>query len=441
MTENKLSVIGLGKLGACSAACFAASGFDVIGVDINKDFVDAINAGRTPVAEPRLQEMINASTGRLKAATDYSLAIKDSDITFLIVPTPSKEDGNFSDRYLQDALGHLASALKASNKPYHIFVVTSTVSPGNIDNVLIPLIERKSGRRLGDGFGVAYNPEFIALGSVINDFLNPDMVLIGESSKEVGDALDAIYSKVCRNKPYIARMSVVSAEITKISLNSYVTMKISFANTLGNICESIAGADVDDITRALGADRRISPFYLKSGPSFGGPCFPRDNRAFSAFATRHGVRSDLASSTDTINQSQTERLASIVRSRISASPGNVAVLGLAYKPGTPVIEESPAVKLITELLKTLDIEIIVYDPLACDAARAVFGDNILYASSVKDCISHASVCIVATPEKEFSEIDSSYIINDPTTVIDCWRVLDPSRLGPKAEYIALGKAK
>ncbi|MDD5065973.1 MAG: UDP-glucose/GDP-mannose dehydrogenase family protein [bacterium] len=435
----KLSVIGLGKLGACSAACFSYKGFDVIGVDINKNFVDAINQGKAPVYEPRLQELISQSKGRLKATQDYEEALKESEVTFLIVPTPSKEDGHFSDKYLQDSLRHLAAALKRLNKKHHIFVITSTVSPGTTENQLIPLIETVSGRKLNKDFSVCYNPEFIALGSVITDFLNPDLILIGESQESAGRELEKIYEKVCDNKPRMARMSLVSAEITKISLNSYVTMKISFANTLANICESIPGADVDDITKALGADKRISPYYLKGGLSFGGPCFPRDNRAFSAFAAHYGIDAVLAKATDKVNHMQVEHLSSKIISYVSHYENKViSILGLAYKPNTPVIEESPAIKLIEDLLKK-DMEVIVYDPLAMENVKAHFGDNILYASSVKDCFANTSICIIMSFFDEMKAIDNSYIINEPTVLIDCWRIMDPSLFNKKVIYIPLGR--
>ena len=436
----KLSVVGLGKLGACSAACYAAKGFEVIGVDINKDFVDSINNGKAPVIEPRLQEFIDLSKGRLRATQDYTEAIRESDITFLIVPTPSKEDGNFSSRFVRDALTHLAAALKKANKKYHLFVVTSTVSPGTTDEILIPLLETGSGKKLNIDFGVCYNPEFIALGTVITDFLNPDLVLIGESNAHAGDLLTQIYEKVCENRPHIARMSIVSAEITKISLNSFVTMKISFANTLSNICEAIPGANIDDITNALGADKRISPYYLKGGLSFGGPCFPRDNRAFAAFAEKYRVDAKLAKVTDEVNYIQTKHLTDKVLSFINSSSNKVvSILGLAYKPKTPIIEESAVIKLIEELLK-IDLRVIVYDPLAQANTKAYFGDNILYADSVRDCVGYSSVCVIATREDEFAAIDQTYITHSPTTIIDCWRILDPSKLGKKVKYVAIGKA-
>lgn len=436
---KKLSVIGLGKLGACSAACFASKGFDVIGVDINKDFVDSINNGKAPVYEPRLQKTMDLSGKRFKATQDYEEAIKKSDVTFLIVPNPSKEDGIFSDKYLQDALEHLSSALGMSEKEYHVFVITSTVSPCTTEKNLIPLIESVSGRRLNRGFGVCYNPAFIALGSVIRDFLNPDMILIGESEKKAGDIVEKIYKRVCENNPYYSRMSIVSAEIAKISLNCYITMKISFANTLANICEQIPGADVDAISKALGADKRVSPYYLKGGLNFGGPCFPRDNRAFMAFTDQYGYDAILAKATDLVNDLQTSYLMKRVLSHIKDSKSKtVSVLGLSYKPDTPVIEESPSIKLIEGLLKE-DLEVVVYDSLAMDNTRAIFEDKIIYASSLKDCIASSSVCVIATEADEFKMIDESYITHNPIVIIDCWRMFDSSKFGQKVKYEALGK--
>jgi UDPglucose 6-dehydrogenase len=435
----RISVIGLGKLGACSAASFAARGFDVVGVDINRQYVDAINAGRAPVQEPRLQEFITAAGKRLKATQDFKQAIVGSDITLLIVPTPSQPDGHFSDKYLQTALQELALALKETRKKDHLFAVTSTVSPGTTEKRLIPLIESVSGMKLNTDFGVCYNPEFIALGNVIRDFLNPDMVLIGESHTKWGDRLQQAYEKACENKPYIARMSLVSAEVTKISLNAYVTMKISFANTLANICERIPGANIDHITSALGSDRRIGPSYLKGGLSFGGPCFPRDNRAFAAFAADHGVDAKLAKTTDQVNQDQVRTIVEKVLELVHKKKASaVSILGLAYKPDTPVIEESPSIKIIQELLKKEDIRVAVYDPLALDSVRAEIGDAVLYASSVKECMAQSPISIIATQSEAFKSIDSSYLTHSPTTILDCWRILDPSRLEGKAEYVPLG---
>lgn len=439
MSSIGLSVIGLGKLGACTAACFAAAGYRVTGVDVNRAFVDSINAGRAPVAEPGLDDLIRSAAANLSATTDYAVALRDSDITFLIVPTPSTEDGGFSDRYLRDALQGLAAAFRNKAGKYHLFVITSTVSPGTTDRLLIPLVASVSGRNPGTGFGMCYNPEFIALGSVVNDFLNPDLVLIGENDARAGDMLAEVYRRTCRNTPHIARMSIVSAEITKLSLNSYVTTKISFANTLANLCEAIPGADIDDITSALGADRRIGKYYLKGGLAYGGPCFPRDNRAFAAFARQCGGLAPLAGATDEVNRYQTERLAARVKGLLAGmSRRSVSILGVAYKPNTPVIEESPAMALIGRLLAD-GIPVTVYDPLALDNARLVLGDRVSYAASIPDCLACSPVCLVMTPADLFGGITGTMIGSNPVVLIDCWRILDAKQLGPKVRYVALGE--
>jgi len=435
-----LSVVGLGKLGACAAACFAAKGFDVIGVDIDREAVSAINKGRAPIYEPRLQALMEAARPRLRASQDYRDAIQESDVSFLIVPTPSMDDGQFSSRFVEDALRQLAAALKESSKDYHLLALSSTVSPGTTDRTLIPLVEAVSGRRLNTGFGMCYNPEFIALGTVISDFLNPDLVLIGESNDFAGEQLVKIYEGVCENRPHVARMSIVSAEVAKLSINAYVTMKISFANTLATICEAIPGADIDAITTALGADRRIAPHYLKGGLSYGGPCFPRDNRAFVAFAREHQQDAVLAKATDAVNQTQVAHIVTKILGYLgSRTDRSVAVLGLAYKANTPVIEESAGVRIVEALLKE-DVAIVAYDPIALDSARERFGDKIRYASSMRECFARSSLCVITTTADQFRTISAADIVHNPTTIVDCWRILRPALLDDRVQYVALGKS-
>ncbi len=433
-----ISVIGLGKLGACTAACFAYKGHEVIGVDVDRKTVDLVNQGRVPVVEPRLQEVLTAAGARLRATHSFDEAVESSDISFLLTPTPSEPDGHFSDRHLRAALEPLARALARVNKSYHLFVVASTVSPGTTSERLIPLIEQKSGKKLNRDFGVCYNPAFIALGSAIHDLLHPDLVLIGESDETAAEQLVTLYRSICENQPYVARMSIVSSEITKISLNAYVTMKISFANTLANICERIPGADVDAITAALGADKRISPYYLKGGLPFGGPCFPRDNRAFAAFAREQGCEPRLAEATDLVNEFQIRHLSELVANCVSSTNDrSVSILGLAYKPETPVIDESAGMRLAAELLKQ-GLTVAVYDPVAAPHAKAVLGDSVIYSPSVRDCLSRSSLWIVTTPAAEFKAIDDSFVAHNPTTVIDCWRVIDASRFTKAIRYVTLG---
>ena len=216
-------------------------------------------------------------------------------------------------------------------------------------------------------------------------------------------------------------------------------MKISFANTLSNICERIPDAQIDDITTALGSDKRVSPYYLTGGLAFGGTCFPKDNRAFMAFANRYGVDATLAEATDTVNESQAKHLTDTVLS-IQAANGDrrVSILGLAFKANTPVIEESPAIKLIRSLLEE-NMDVTVYDPLAMDLTKEQFGDAIAYAPSVEICVSRSPLWVVTTGLDEFQAIDDDYVTHNPTTLIDCWRVIDPARFSKKVNYVALGR--
>lgn len=433
-----LSVVGLGKLGLCIATILTVKGYRVIGVDINKGILTHMRKGTAPFFEPDLQNYLEKSEHRLTVADDFSAAIEQSDITFLVLPTPSTRNGSFSDTYLRDALKQLSSALRKSNKPFHVFSIVSTLSPGTTLHRLIPLIERLSGREYNKGFGMAYNPSFIALGSVIHDFLFPDLVLIGQSSIAVGDQLEAVYSRVCENRPRIARMSITSAEITKLSLNAYVTMKISFANTLSTICEQIPEADLDDITRALGADKRIAAPYLRGGLSFGGPCFPRDNRAFASFAERYRVPAYLARSTDKVNQYQAKHIVQRIERYIRSADRNVTVFGIAYKANTPVIDESPALKIIDELLKKAGTQITVYDPLAESAARAHFGRSVYYARSLQEGIDRSSVYLVSSDGEEFRKIPFLLLAGKPVTLFDPWRIFAGENFSDGIRYIPIG---
>jgi UDPglucose 6-dehydrogenase len=326
MTDT-VSVVGMGKLGLCLAAVFAKKGLRTIAVDIERKVVEAVNRGRSPIIEPGLDEIIAEVAGTtLRATLDHREAIEGSDVTFVLVSTPSNPDGSFSNRYVESALRSLAAAFGQSTKGYHLFVISSTVVPGSTEGSFIPLIEEVSGRKLHRDFDVCYDPDFVALGDVINGFLKPDLVVIGESTARGGELVEAIHRRVCESTPYIGRMSLVSAEIAKVSLNSYITVKITFANMLATICQRIPGADIDAITRAIGADPRISPLYLRGGPAYGGTCFPRDTKAFITFAGQHRHDAGMIRAVERINEAQHTELASLVMTHYRAGDHRVVVV-------------------------------------------------------------------------------------------------------------------
>lgn len=268
---KSVSVIGIGKLGAPMAVGFAARGFRVKAVDLSPQKVDAINRGVPPVPEPGLAELIKEAGSQLTATQNIGEAVEDTETTFIVVGTPSDDSGGFSLEYVLPTCEAIGRAL-ATKKSFHLVVLTSTVMPGSTGGAVAAALERASGKRCGKDFGLCYNPEFIALGTVIRDFYNPDFLLIGESDPRSGELLSGIYKEICKNSPPIARMNFINAEITKLAVNTYITTKISYANMLARLCEKLPEADVNVVTDALGLDTRIGAKYLKGAVSYGGPC-------------------------------------------------------------------------------------------------------------------------------------------------------------------------
>jgi UDPglucose 6-dehydrogenase len=292
---------------------------------------------------------------------------------------------------------------------------------------------------VGESLGLCYSPEFIALGNVIQDMLTPDMVLIGESDSRAGAVQEQLYASVCENDPPFRHMALVNAELTKIAVNTYVTMKISYANALADICERLPGGDVDSVTGALGLDTRIGSKYLRGALAYGGPCFPRDNKAFAVLARDVGADPMLAEATDAINVAQSERLARIVQSRLRG--GNaVGILGLSYKPDTGVVDESPGVALAA-LLARDGYEVNVYDPAARDAALRVLPDDVNGCASVAEVLERSDVVVITTPWPQFANLPVESLENgsDRGVVIDCWGVLSEERYGEAIEIVRLGR--
>jgi UDPglucose 6-dehydrogenase len=310
--------------------------------------------------------------------------------------------------------------------------------PGSTGEHLQPALEQASGKKCGRDFGLCYGPEFIALGSVIHDMLNPDLILIGESDPRSGEMLASFYEGVCDRHAGVRRMNFVNAELTKLSVNTFVTTKISYANMLAEICERLEGADADIVTDALGVDSRIGQKYLKGALGYGGPCFPRDNHAFAALGRREGVEAILAEATDAVNRRQTLRLAELVLEHLPAG-GRAGVLGLAYKPDTPVVEQSPGL-LLARQLSARGVPVVVYDPEAMPSARPLMDAKVEYAESMQACAGRADVLIIATPWAEFRSLEPRHLNGSAgrVTLIDCWRLLPAALFATETNYLTLG---
>ena len=429
----RISVIGLGKVGLSLASCLASANHHVIGVEVDESLVNDLNAGKFRTPEPGVRERFaKASPGAFTATTDLQQAVGDTELTFVIVPTPSNTLGGFSLRFLLPVCDAIGAALR--RKPSrHTVAVVSTVLPGSSDAIVIPRLEAASGKKAGADFGYCYNPSFIALGEVVKGIVQPDYVLLGEGDRASGDLVLAVHDSIVQAKFPVARMSPVEAEITKIASNTHETMRVSFANMLLSICSEVPGADVDRITEAL--THRMGRRFFKGALPYGGPCWPRDNVAFTAFIDAIRTPSTLPRAVDTFNDEHGKYVLRKILA-LSAPGDTVGLLGLAYKPGTPVTERAFAVDLATWLPRE-GRKVIAWDPLAAAEARRALGDSIQYAGTAEDCLRASNLAIVTIPMPELAAVDWSAAAQ--TLVVDGWRCLPKGAIDACREYVGLGR--
>lgn len=364
---NRISLVGCGRLGLCTALCWERAGYEVCAVDINESYVKALNDKSLESTEPRVKEFLDAAT-KFHATTDISEAIEFSDLIFILVDTPSTGGSRHYDTSrLGKVLGRINDH-KVANK--HV-VVGCTVMPGYCRDIGAELLRDCTNTSL------SYNPEFIQQGDIIRGFLNPDMVLIGEGSPEVGERLEAIYHRTVENKPQICRMSPSSAEVTKISINCFITTKISYANMIGDIADATAGADKYEILQAVGADSRVGGKCLRPGYGFGGPCFPRDNRALGGYAESVGVKPLISIATDEYNAIHTQTM---IQQKLAEAKEEYVFSDVAYKPKCPVpiVEESQKLAVAVGVAKAGKKVTIVDRDFIIDAVRMEHGSLFCY---------------------------------------------------------------
>ncbi len=422
----RIVVVGLGKLGCPMAALLAAGGNDVTGADLNDRTVALVNEGKPPVLEPGLEELMVAAAPRLRATTDVAQAAAGADIAFCIVPTPSLPDHSFDTSFAETAFEAIGRGWR-DRDGRHVAVLTSTVLPGATEARVKPALERGTGYEVGDRLGLCYSPEFIALGSVIENMRRPDMILMGASAPWAADqAIAAIGSMAAEGVP-AARMSIIDAEVTKIAVNTFITTKISYANMIGEVCERLPGADAQVVTSALGLDTRIGAKYIRPAAAYGGPCFPRDNAAFAALARSLGASADIAEATDAVNRRQVGLLLSRLGQNVDP-PARIAVLGLSYKPSTPVVEESFGVRAANELAAK-GYAVSAYDPLGEIYAAAELRAGVALVGSAGAALNGAKVVVVATPWPEFATVQD---LGGIELILDYWRILPLSGADPSA---------
>lgn len=388
-----LAVIGLGKLGL-PLACLQAKKHRVFGVDFNASTVETVNRGvsplsREPGVDPLLKEVIRS--GKLTAHTDYSV-VADCDISLIIVPTPSQKDGSFTSKYVVEAVRQIGEAVKGRPQR-HVVVVCSTVMPNECETTIRDALEESAEEPMGTRLGLVYSPEFIALGTVIEDMLDPDMTIIGMSHAWAGAMYYDLLPPLARVND-IHYMTLTSAELAKISLNAYVTNKISFANTVSEMAEGYTDADAHQILRAIGSDSRVGHPYISPGGPYGGPCFPRDNRAFAKAGRDVGVDMQISMAVDKINDRQINRM---VNKILTYQRSEVGVLGLTYKPGAPIIEEAFGVRLVNALAEQTDKVIRVWDALVPTRGH-LFDEKVKWLGEPLGCFGNDCVTVLTIPD-------------------------------------------
>jgi UDPglucose 6-dehydrogenase/GDP-mannose 6-dehydrogenase len=413
----RVSIIGTGYVGLVTGLCLADKGHVVIGVDLDAGKVERLQRGEAPIHEVGLPELLARHAGdRFVATTDLAAAVHDTDLTLLAVGTPF--DGKSIDlSHVIGATREVGAAIREKDGP-HVVVVKSTVVPGTTDGVVRPELEETSGRRVGDDLGVGVNPEFLTEGQAIADFMNPDRIVIGGTQPRTLDVLAALYAGF-PGVPLI-RTNNTSAEMIKYASNSLLATMISFSNEFADLCTAVGGVDVRDVMQGLHASAYLTvrqpggastaaPIvsFLEAGCGFGGSCLPKDVSALVAHGATAGVEMRMLQSVLDINRQRPDRVLEAIHREVEELRDvRVTVLGLAFKPDTDDVRESPAFPIIQRLIAAGG-RVTAYDPVATSAARHVLGDAaVRYASSLEDAVDGADIVVVVTRWSEFERLPS-----------------------------------
>ena len=443
----RVSVIGAGFVGLVSAACLAEKGHHVTCVDVDAGRIRSINDAVPPMYEAGLGELLERNVGRrLHATDDLEKAVGGSDLSLIAVGTPT--NGSAIDlRHVEDVSRDVGAALRGGDS-FHTVVVKSTVVPGTTEGVVKPILEEASGRAAGDGLGLGMNPEFLRQGSAVADFMAPDRIVIGGFDDRSVAAMRELYSVF--EGVDVVSTTIRTAEMIKYAANSLLATMISFSNEIANLSAAVGDVDAVEVLRGVTLDNRLSPInpdgsrvtpgsleYLHPGPGFGGSCFPKDVAALIAHARQLGARTDLLEAVIDTNRRQPDRVAEIVETALGDVAGvRVAVLGLAFKPGTDDMRESPSIPIIEGLLAR-GADVVAHDPVAADnAARVLDTSRVGFASSAAEAVAGAEAVVVVTPWPEYRTLPETVrALESQPLVVDARRAFDK---GDFARYAGIG---
>jgi UDPglucose 6-dehydrogenase len=430
----KIAIVGTGYVGLVAGACFAENGNDVICVDKDEAKVRLLRRGRMPIYEPGLEEMVerNTSEKRLVFTTQLSKAVRQSSIIFIAVGTPQGEDGSAD---LQHVLGVAQEVARAMNG-YKVIVDKSTVPVGTAARVR-DIIRRETTHP----FSVVSNPEFLKQGAAIDDFLKPDRVVVGAEDPRAADTMRELYAPFTRTGAPIMVMDCASAELSKYAANALLATRISFMNEVANVCEAF-GANIDEVRKAIGSDRRIGPSFLFPGVGYGGSCFPKDVKAILKFAADKGYEFEILKAVESVNQRQKGRLVAKMKKQLGDLAGKtIALWGLAFKPRTDDMREAPAITIVERLLAE-GAKVQAYDPEAMRVAKGIFGAKVHLAEKSYDALKGADALAVVTEWNEFREPDFARMrkLMRAPVVFDGRNIYSPEQMRAQGfTYVSIGR--
>jgi len=448
MFKYKVSILGTGFIGLCSAACFADKNIKVLASTHNEKKAAMINEGNAPFYEAGLQEIMdnikNIKPDLLKCLTEPVKAITETDISMITQGTPMREDKNIDLSFIESTAKEIGEALEAKDK-YHLVVVRSTVVPGTTRNLVGRIISEVSGKEPGKDYGLCMQPEFLAEGRSIEDTLHPDRIVIGEFDEKSGAMLQEFYEYFyddhLKNCP-ILRMNLESAELVKYGNNCLLSTKISYANEFANFAELVPNVDIMQVMKGVGLDYRINPRFLRAGVGFGGSCFHKDVNAIKAWANSKGYKSKLLEAVLDINDDQAVHIVDIAEELTGGLMGKkITLLGLAFKPGTDDMREAASIRVINELLRRNLKDIVGYDPKAIDTAKIELKDKISYASSIEEALKDSECALLITEWDEFRELkpdDFKRFMRTPN-LIDGRRIFEYNEFSENLPFRAIGR--
>jgi len=442
LSHQTISIIGAGYVGLSTSVGFAAKGYTVLIYDNDPAKINLLSKGLSPFYEPELEKHLQQTgkDGFLTSASNVEEAVTNTDITFVAVGTPSKPDGTINLNHIKDSVTEIGKALtKKAN--YHLVVIKSTVIPGTTINLVKPLLEKYSNKLCSIDFGLCMNPEFLREGSGLYDTIHPNRIIIGEYDKKSGDVLESLYNQFHAEEiPPILRTNLSTAELIKYANNAFLATKISYINTIANICEKIPETDIQTVAKAIGLDKRINPKFLRAGLGYGGSCFPKDLKALIEFSKQNNYNPTLLESVQKVNKQQINHTIELIETELGElADKKIAILGLSFKPDTDDMREARSIPIINQLLSK-GAKITAYDPIAIPNAKKIFKNRIQYTTSPINCLKDADCCIIVTEWQEFKKLKPEDFTKNMRTpiLIDGRRIINPEEFSKKLKFAAIG---